>query len=275
MTQNTGKVWLVGAGPGDPGLLTLRAVEALQQAQAVVYDRLVSEAVMQRVKAEFAPGAQLYFAGKSCERKTMPQEEMNQLLVQLARQGLRVVRLKGGDPFFFGRGGEEALALKAAHIPFEIIPGITSAQGCAAYAGIPLTHRGLAAGVRYITGHRTESQKDEPLNLNWPGLADPDTTLVVYMGLANLAVIAEKLVQHGLPPGFPAAAISHGTTPAQRVLLSTLSELAADVAKAQLGSPVLVVIGKVAKLPEELAWFAETSAAQGQDYFTPMACKPA
>lgn len=249
----TGKVWLVGAGPGDPELLTLKAAKAIAQADVIVYDRLVSEAVMQSVP----PTAALHFVGKSCKQKTLTQEEIHTLLINLANQGLRVVRLKGGDPLFFGRGGEEALALVNHGIPFEIIPGITSAQGCAAYAGIPLTHRGLATGVRFITGHRTaEEGAEEPLELNWPSLADPATTLVIYMGLANLALIAEKLIAHGLTPATPAAAISHGTTPQQRIVLADLATLAPKVTAAALGSPVLVIIGPVAGLTATLNWFS-------------------
>ena len=264
-----GKVWLVGAGPGDPELLTVKAMKVIAQAQAVVYDRLVSEAIMQLVP----PTATLHFVGKSCKRKAMTQEDIQALLVTLAQQGLRVVRLKGGDPLFFGRGGEEALELVKYHIPFEIIPGITSAQGCGAYAGIPLTHRGLATGVRFLTGHRTaEEDTESTLKLNWLSLADPDTTLVIYMGLANLGIIATKLIEHGLPPEFAAAAISHGTTINQRVILSDLAHIAAEVAQAQLESPVLAIIGKVAALAATLSWFqqATDSSLQPAHIFTNM-----
>lgn len=251
--KNTGKVYLVGAGPGDAELLTVKAVKAILNAQAVVYDRLVSDGVMQLVP----PSAQLHFVGKACKKKAMEQEDIQALLVTLAQSGLRVVRLKGGDPLFFGRGGEEALELVKHNIPFEIIPGITSAQGVGAYAGIPLTHRGLATGVRFITGHRTAEESSEmPLELNWPSLADPETTLVVYMGLANLKIIASELIAHGLPSDFPAAAISHGTTPSQRIILADLATLEASVKAANLETPVLVIIGKVANLAPTLQWFA-------------------
>jgi len=249
---NRGKIFLVGAGPGDPELLTLKALKAIESADAVVYDRLVSEAVL----ALIPRGVPRFFAGKSCKEKAMTQEEIHQLLIALAREGKRAVRLKGGDPLLFGRGGEEALELAKHHIDFEIIPGITSAQGCAAYAGIPLTHRGLASGVRFLTGHRvTAEDTADPLDLNWQSLADGDTTLVVYMGLANLGIITAKLMEHGLPANTPAAAIAHGTTPQQRITISNLSEIEGAVAKAKLEPPTLVIIGKVAGLACELAWF--------------------
>lgn len=247
-----GKVSLVGAGPGDPGLLTLKALKAMESADAVVYDRLVSDAVMAMVPA----ATPRFFVGKSCKRKMMPQQEIQELLVELAGRYAHVVRLKGGDPFFFGRGGEEALDLVKHGIPFEVIPGITSAQGCSAYAGIPLTHRGLATGVQYLTGHRTTAEDaQEALELNWKSLADPDTTLVVYMGLANMELIAQKLAENGLPEDFPAAAITHGTTAKQRVLLSTLKDIGALVRAEKLESPLLLIIGRVAALSRELSWF--------------------
>lgn len=253
---------MVGAGPGDPELLTLKALRVLERAEAVVYDRLVSEEIL----ALIPHGAPRFFAGKSCKEKAMTQHEIHALLVSLARAGRQVVRLKGGDPLLFGRGGEEAQYLAQHHIDFDIIPGITSAQGCAAYAGIPLTHRGLATGVRFLTGHRvTQEEVDDPLDLNWESLADADTTLVVYMGLANLGVISAKLMEHGLAPDTPAAAIAHGTTKQQQVIISTLKEM--PQAAAKLESPTLVIIGKVAALAEELGWFmpdAATPPAQRQ-----------
>jgi len=245
----TGTVILVGAGPGDPDLLTVKAARAIAGAQAIVYDRLVSDEIMALVPA----GVPRFFAGKSCKQKAMTQEEINELLVSLARQGLRVVRLKGGDPFMFGRGGEEALALAEKHIAFEIVPGITSAQGCGAYAGIPLTHRGMATGVRFLTGHRMEEMNG--LELNWQSLADPDTTLVVYMGLGNLPDISAKLIEHGLPAATPAAAIEQGTRSSQRRIVATLDGLPTLVEKAGLQAPTLIIIGRVAALSEQLAWF--------------------
>ena len=247
-----GKVYLVGAGPGDPDLLTVKALKAIQAAQVVVYDRLVSEEVMALVPQ----GVSRFFVGKSCKQKVMPQEEIHELLISLAQKGNNVVRLKGGDPFLFGRGGEEALALAEHAIPFEIIPGITSAHGCGAYAGIPLTHRGMATSVRFITGHREASAVEDDLNLNWQSLADPDTTLVIYMGLANLATIAEKLIDHGLPADTPAAAIAQGTTQSQRVIVSNLTYIAEATESAGFASPVLIIIGKVAALAQDLFWFA-------------------
>lgn len=267
-SKEQGKVWLVGAGPGDPELLTLKALKAIQQAEAIVYDRLVSEDILKLTP----PSAARHFVGKACKKKAMEQEDIQALLVSLAQTGLRVVRLKGGDPLFFGRGGEEALELQKHGIPFEIIPGITSAQGCAAYAGIPLTHRGLATGVRFLTGHRTKEEGAEmPLELNWQSLADTDTTLVIYMGLANLAVIASELIKHGMPASLPAAAISHGTTPQQRTILAPLSAIEAEVKAASLESPVLVIIGHVAGLAATLGWFTPQvldSSSQWPEIFT-------
>ncbi len=254
-----GTIYLVGAGPGDPELLTLKAHKALARAQAVIYDRLVSEEIMALVPA----GVPRFFAGKSCKQKAMTQDEINTLLVTLSKKYAHVVRLKGGDPLLFGRGGEEALVLASQHIPFEIIPGITSAQGCGAYAGIPLTHRGLATGVRFVTGHRTTAEDaEEPLELNWQSLADPDTTLVVYMGLANLQAVSENLIAHGLPADTPAAAIAQGTTRQQRVVLSSLRNLPGDVAEAALEAPTLAIIGKVAALAHTLQWFAPDASIE-------------
>jgi uroporphyrin-III C-methyltransferase len=248
-----GTVYLVGAGPGDPELLTLKAARVIGLAQAVVYDRLVSDEIMQLVP----PGVPRFFAGKSCKQKAMTQDEINELLAALAKKYDHVLRLKGGDPLLFGRGGEEALHLASLGVGFEIVPGITSAQGCAAYAGIPLTHRHLATGVRFITGHRvTAEDVEDPLDLNWQSLADPDTTLVVYMGLANLETIATKLMEHGLSPDTPAAAIEQGTTAKQRVIPATLKTLHATTKKADLQPPTLAIIGKVAALASELAWFS-------------------
>lgn len=249
----TGTVYLIGAGPGDPELLTVKAFKALQSAQAVIYDRLVSDEIMALVPS----GVPRFFAGKSCKQKAMTQDEINDLMVTLARKYQRIVRLKGGDPLLFGRGGEEALTLVKQRIPFEIIPGVTSAQGCGAYAGIPLTHRGLATGVRFVTGHRTAEDAEEPLELNWRSLADPDTTLVVYMGLANLDVICRNLTEHGLSAATPAAAIEQGTTSRQRTVLSDLTHLPAQVKKAALEAPTLVIIGKVVALAETLQWFSQ------------------
>ncbi|MDX1975181.1 MAG: uroporphyrinogen-III C-methyltransferase [Rickettsiales bacterium] len=248
-TMMNGKVFIIGAGPGDPELLTLKAHRALMEADCVVYDRLVSEEIMEIIP----PVAQRYFAGKSCKQKAMTQDEINSLLVTLAQQGKCIVRLKGGDPLLFGRGSEEALELIKHQIPFEIIPGITSAQGCAASVGIPLTHRGLATSVRFFTGHRMSAEDArEELELNWQSLADPDTTLVVYMGLANLDVIATQLIKHGLSPDTPAAAIQEGTTSRQKSVVSNLAGIAAEVKNAAFEPPSLIIIGRVAALAKEL-----------------------
>lgn len=237
------KVTLVGAGPGDAELLTIKALRAIESADVVVYDRLVSDAVMALVPR----GVPKIYAGKSCKHKAMPQEEINQLLVTLSAKYNNVVRLKGGDPFLFGRGGEEMLALAEANVQYEIIPGITSAQGCTASVGIPLTHRGLATGVRFITGHRQEGSSS-PFDMNWASLADPETTLVVYMGLVNIEAIVENLVAHGLPANTPAAVIERGTTPEERIFTTNLATLPATVKAQNIQSPSLVVIGKVVTL---------------------------
>jgi uroporphyrin-III C-methyltransferase len=247
------KVTLVGAGPGDPELLTIKALKALESADVVVYDRLVSDDVM----ALIPRGAPKIYAGKSCKHKAMPQEEINDLLITLSTKYKNVVRLKGGDPFLFGRGGEEMQSLAEKNITCEIIPGITSAQGCAASAGIPLTHRGLASGVRFITGHRQEAS-ELPLELNWQSLADPETTLVVYMGLVNIEDIVRNLLAHGLSSDTPAAIIERGTTASERVLATALSGLPARVKAENVVSPSLVIIGKVAA-------FASDKMALGAD----------
>lgn len=236
-------VYLVGAGPGDPELLTVKAVRRLQQADAVVYDRLISPEVMKLVP----PGAMRIYVGKANRLHTMSQDEINELLARLARTGRRVVRLKGGDPFIFGRGSEEVDYLASRGIACEIVPGVTAAAGCAAAAGIPLTHRGLANGVRFVTGHCRE---DADLDLNWQSLADPDTTLVAYMALANLPQISRELIAAGLPPSTPAAAIASGTLPSQKMCRATLADLPARVAAAGLRPPVLTVIGRVVALAD-------------------------
>ncbi len=240
-----GQVFLVGAGPGDPDLITVKAQRIIRAATVVVYDRLVSDAILDLVPA----GAARINVGKQPRHHPVPQDEINQILVRLARSGRSVVRLKGGDPLMFGRGGEEALALAAADIPFEIVPGITSAQGTAACLNLPLTHRGLASGVRYLTGH---CRADAPLDFDWPGLSDPETTLVVYMGLANIPQIAAELIAHGRAPDTPAMAVSNATRADQTHLISTLDRIAADVREAALGSPVMFVIGEVVRLAPTL-----------------------
>ena len=234
-------VHLIGAGPGDPDLLTVKALRLLQGAEVVVYDRLVSPAILELVP----PGATRVYVGKAKGRHTLLQHEINTLLVKLARAGHRVVRLKGGDPFIFGRGSEEAEHLARQGIAFEVVPGVTAASGCAAGFGIPLTHRGLASGVRFVTGHCRDGQA---LELNWDSLADPDTTLVIYMGLASLPTISRRLIEAGLPPDTPAAAIAGGTMPRQPLCRGTLADLPARVAARDLKAPVLIVIGRVVDL---------------------------
>jgi len=240
-------VYIVGAGPGDPELLTLKAARLLKEADVVVYDRLVSDAILDMVP----PQTTRTFAGKAARDHYMPQDEINALLVSLAKGGQKVVRLKGGDPFIFGRGSEEALHLAKNGVPFEIVPGITASAGCGSYAGIPLTHRGLATGVRFVTGHCREGKH---LDLNWQSLADPETTLVIYMGLINVTKIRDELINAGLPGDTPAGAIERGTTAEQRTILTTLNDLPACIEKADLKAPSLLIIGRVVQLAEELSW---------------------
>ncbi|RMG30789.1 MAG: uroporphyrinogen-III C-methyltransferase [Gammaproteobacteria bacterium] len=246
--QATGKVFLVGAGPGDPGLLTMRARERIEQADVVVYDRLVGEAILELIPQ----GTTRIAAGKACGKHSMRQEEINELLVSLAFRGRRVVRLKGGDPFVFGRGSEEALYLRRHGIPFEVVPGVTAALACTAYAGIPLTHRGLSRAVHLVTGHFRD---DQPLRIDWQRLADPEATLVIYMGLGNLETLARGLIDAGLPAETPAAAIERGTTLDQQVVRAPLEQLPARVQAALLRPPVLVVIGRTVAFSERLDWF--------------------
>ena len=236
-----GFVHLVGAGPGDPDLLTVKALRVIEAADVVVYDRLVSSAVMELVPAN----VRRIDVWKCAGHHPVPQEQINSLLVSLAGCGLRVVRLKGGDPFVFGRGGEEAIALASAGVAFDVIPGITSAQACAAAAKVPLTHRDLATGVRFLTGHR---RQDEVLDFDWAGLADSETTLVVYMGLTNISEIAIRLIAHGLDAATPVLAISGATRPEEVRLTSTLGRIGADCQTACLAAPTLFVIGAVAGL---------------------------
>lgn len=246
--SDEGCVYLVGAGPGDPDLLTLKAHRLLQEADVVVYDRLVSREILDLIPT----GTGRIYVGKASGNHHMRQEEINELLANLGRRARKVVRLKGGDPLVFGRGSEEALHLGRAGVPFEIVPGITAASACTTYAGIPLTHRGLAGSVRFVAGH---CRADQPLDLDWDGLADPETTLVVYMGLANLPEIQAGLIAAGLSADTPAALIENGSTPRQRRLVTRLDGLAATAAADRVASPALVVIGKVVALAGEMDWF--------------------
>lgn len=241
MGRAAGPVRLVGAGPGDPDLMTVRARRLVETAEAVVFDRLVAEEIMALVPR----GALRLDVGKAPGRHRLEQPQINALLVELARSGLEVVRLKGGDPFTFGRGGEEAEHLRRHGIPVEVVPGVTSAAGCAAAIGVPLTHRGLASGVRYVTGH---CQGGADVELDWAGLADPDTTLVVYMGLGQIGRIAGRLVAAGLPASTPVAAVQSGTTPRQRHLVATLGTAAEAAAGLGGGGPVLFIVGRVVAL---------------------------
>ena len=248
MSSNPHRVYLVGAGPGDPDLLTVKALRLIQQADVLVYDRLVSAEVMKKVPA----GVTRVYVGKAPGNHHMDQRDINRLILALARKHHRVVRLKGGDPFIFGRGSEEADYLVRHGIEFEYVPGITAAAACSGYAGIPLTHRGVASSVRLITGH---CRADHPLQLNWQSLADPDTTLVFYMGLANLQQLQNELIRAGLPGSTPAAAVENGTTPQQRRCLSSLVNISADVTDMGIASPALIIIGRVVDFAEQLDWF--------------------
>lgn len=244
-----GFVYLIGAGPGDPDLLTLKAARLIQQADVIVYDNLVSTAVLNMAQAS----AERIYAGKRRGNHALPQEELSQLLVRLAKDMRKVVRLKGGDPYIFGRGGEEAEVLAAHHVPFEVVPGITAAAGVAAYAGIPLTHRDHAQSCVFVTGHL----KDGSMDLDWAGLARPKQTVAIYMGLTGLPYLCEKLVEHGLPADWPAAIVQQGTTPQQRTVVGTLATLPRLAEEAGLRAPTLILVGQVVTLRQKLAWKEE------------------
>lgn len=240
------KVYIVGAGPGDPELLTLKAYRLLTAyADLVVYDRLIPKKLLNLIPKN----VEKIYAGKSCRKHHMTQDEINAELVAQAKTGKKIVRLKGGDPFIFGRGGEEAEYLKKSKIPFEVVSGISAASGISAHLGVPLTHRGMATGVRFITGHQ---QKKKPVKLDWKGLADPDTTLVLYMGLAHLEEAAENLIKRGLSEKTPAVAIQEGTTENEKVCTGNLKNLAAKMKKRDFAPPTIVIIGKVVAFAKKL-----------------------
>lgn len=241
-----GEVYLVGAGPGDPELLTLKALRLMQQADVIIYDRLVSQPIMDLCRRD----AEKIYVGKARSNHAVPQEGINALLVKYAHEGKRVCRLKGGDPFIFGRGGEEIQELFEAGVAFQVVPGITAASGCSAYAGIPLTHRDYAQSVRFLTGHLKEGSPELP----WHELVYENQTLVLYMGLVGLEKICEKLIAHGQRPNMPVALISKGTTPEQKVVVGTLADIASKVTEHQIHAPTLTIIGEVVRLREQLQW---------------------
>jgi uroporphyrin-III C-methyltransferase/precorrin-2 dehydrogenase/sirohydrochlorin ferrochelatase len=247
MKPSHGKVYLVGAGPGDPELLTLRAVRLIQQADVVVYDNLVSPGVIGFV----SPAAERIYAGKRRNEHTLRQEQINSLLVKLAGEGKQVVRLKGGDPFIFGRGGEELQTLAAHGVAFEVVPGVTAASGVSSYAGIPLTHRDYAQCCLFVTGHL----KDGTADLDWPSLVRLNQTVVIYMGLGGLPEICRQMMAHGAASNLPIAVVQDGSISTQKVVTGTLADMPEKVAQAGLKSPCLTIIGEVVKLHDELAWF--------------------
>ncbi|XZT52376.1 siroheme synthase CysG [Acinetobacter baumannii] len=241
-----GEVYLVGAGPGDPELITLKALRLMQQADVVIYDRLVSAPILELCRRD----ATKIYVGKARSNHSVPQEGINALLVDYAKKGKRVCRLKGGDPFIFGRGGEDIQELFQAGVPFQVVPGITAASGCSAYAGIPLTHRDYAQSVRFLTGHLKEGSPELP----WSELVYENQTLVLYMGLVGLERICEQLIAHGQRPDMPVALISKGTTPEQKVVVGSLADIASKVTEHQIHAPTLTIIGEVVRLREQLQW---------------------
>lgn len=243
-----GEVYLVGTGPGDPDLLTFRALRLMQQADVVLYDRLIGDGILNLVRRD----AERIYVGKQTNDHTVPQEEIGRMLIRLAQEGKRVLRLKGGDPFMFGRGGEEIEALSENNIAFQVIPGVTAATGCASYAGIPLTHRDHAQSCVFVTGH----EKDGKLNLNWESLILPRQTVVLYMGLSSMGATTSGFISHGADPATPAAVIENGTRAGQRVIVGTLASLTEQTAEAGIKSPALIIIGSVVTLRDKLSWFA-------------------
>jgi len=248
-SKTVGEVYLVGAGPGDPDLLTFRALRLMQKADVVVYDRLVSPEILELVRRD----AEKIYVGKAKSKHTIPQDEINELLAKEALAGNRVVRLKGGDPFIFGRGGEELETLIEHGVSFQVVPGITAASGAASYAGIPLTHRDHAKSVVFATGHL----QDNSINLNWQGLAQPDQTIVFYMGLTGLPIICEQLVKHGLDATTPIAMVQSATTPDQKVVTGTLENIQKKATAANIKPPALIIVGSVVSLHKKLNWFGQ------------------
>lgn len=242
-----GEVYLVGGGPGDPDLLTFRALRLMQQADVVLYDRLVAPEIVDLIRKD----AEQIYVGKERDRHALSQEEINRMLIDLAGQGKRVLRLKGGDPFIFGRGGEEIDQLSAQGIPFQVVPGITAASGCSTYAGIPLTHRDYAQSCIFVTGH----MKDGELMLNWESLVQPRQTVAVYMGIKGLEQLAAKLLEHGMSGDMPVAIIQQGTTLNQKIFITSLESMAGTVASEEIKAPSMVIIGEVVRLHDKLDWY--------------------
>ena len=245
-----GKVYLVGAGPGDPGLITVKGLACLKQADVVVYDRLVDESILSEVR----PDAEKIYVGKASNHHTMEQGLINQLLIHKSREGKVVVRLKGGDPFVLGRGGEEAKALADNGIPFEVVPGVSSAVAVPAYAGIPVTHRGVASSVTIVTGHKA-SEKSEASSIAWDKICAVSGTLVILMGLGNLAHLVDQLIKNNKSPSTPVAVITHGTTGRQRCVIGTLEDIMGKVKTENLQPPSVVIVGDVVHLRNFLRWF--------------------
>jgi uroporphyrin-III C-methyltransferase/precorrin-2 dehydrogenase/sirohydrochlorin ferrochelatase len=252
--RQQGEVYLVGAGPGDPDLLTFKALRLMQRADVVLYDRLIGKGILNLVRRD----AERIYVGKLPQEHTMAQHEISQMLLRLAQEGKRVLRLKGGDPFIFGRGGEEIALLAEAGIPFQVVPGITAASGCAAYAGIPLTHRDHAQACVFVTGHT----KDGQLDLDWNMLLQPRQTVAVYMGLAHLADLTRAFIEKGAAASLPVALIENGTRPNQRVLNGTLDTIAEKAVKAGVKGPAILIIGSVVRLREKLGWYVPEEQAR-------------